>query len=258
MAFHLAAFWENIDPAGALANVAAALGEQVLFINGDDIRVPDDLTQVIAAAACVGQTTTVGARVSSPSLRRFVNFDISPINGGGDGDVEPSSPHAIMDLRANPIQLDPGESLNAEIDSNQTDADDQSVLVWLADGPIQPVAGSPVHTVRCTAAITAVAGAWTNGQLTFGQDLPSGVYQVVGMRAQGATLIAARLVFRGGSARPGVLGCDVATDQEWPAFRRGGLGVFGEFETNTPPTLDVLANDADTAQVVHLDLVKLS
>ena len=256
--FHLAAFWENIDPAGALANVAAALGEQVLFINGDDIRVPDDLTQVVAAAAVVGQTTTVGARVSSPSLRRFVNLDISPLNDGTDGDCLPTSPHAVQDLRGNPIQLDPGESLNAEIDSNQTDADDQSVIVWIADGPIQPVAGVPVHTVRCTGAITAVIGTWTNGQLTFGQDLPSGTYQVIGMRAQGTTLVAARLVFRGGSARPGVLGSTDANDLEWPHFRRGGMGVFGEFETNTPPTLDVLCNDADTAQVIHLDLVKLS
>lgn len=257
MAFHLAAFWENIDQAGTLQALAAAAGEQVLFTTGDEIRVPDDLVSVVAAAGIVGQTDT-RALLVSPSLRDIFNIDLSPLNDGTDGDCVPSVPHRVHDLRSSPIALSAGESLTAETNANQTDADDQSVLVWLADGPIAPVAGVEVHALRATAAVTCIAGAWTNGALTFLQTIPVGDYQVVGLRAEGATLIAARLVFRGGGWRPGVMGSVGRADEAWPGFRNGGFGVFGEFHSTVPPTMDFLANDADTAQRVILDLVKLS
>lgn len=253
--FHTIAFWENIDPAAVLQNITAAGGESVLFTTGDDIRIPDDLTQLVLAAPVVGQTG-VECRLVSPSLRRIVNPQLIPVNGFADGDVLPETTHIIHDWRRNPIPLDAGESLNAQIDSDQTNADDQSVVLWLADGPITPIEGQAIYPVRCTAAITAVVGTWTNGQLTFTQDLPVGTYAVVGMRAAGTTLIAARLVFRGGAARPGVLGSVALDALAWPGFRYGGMGVFGEFETNTPPSIDVLCNDADTAQVITLDLIK--
>ena len=256
MAFHLAAFWENIDQAGTLQPLTAAAGEQVLFTTGDEIRVPDGLASIVAAAGIVGQTNT-RALLVSPSLRDVFNIDISPLNDGGDGDCLPSAAHQVLDLRSSPVALSAGESLTAETNANQTDADDQSVLVWLADGPIAPVSGSEVHALRATAAITATAGAWSNGALTFLQTIPVGTYAVVGMRAEGTTLVAARLVFRGGGWRPGVMGSVNAQDEGWAGFRNGGFGIFGEFHSTVPPTLDVLCNDADTAQRVILDLVKI-
>jgi hypothetical protein len=254
--FHTAAFWESIDHAGALGEIAAAAGEQVLFVTGDDIRVPDDVSQLVAAAPVLALGANEG-RLVSPSLRRIVNPQLVPINSLTDGNVEPQTPHVVHDWRRNPIPLSPGESLNALCDCNSTAAADQSIVVWLADGPITPVEGVPIYPVRCTGAATLVAGAWTNGALTFAQDLPSGRYAVVGFRAQGATLVAARLVFRGGSARPGVLGTDVESDDDWAGFRYGQFGIFGEFDANTPPTFDALANDADTAQEFVLDLTPL-
>lgn len=254
--FHLAAFWESIDQAAAHTELAAALGEQVLFISGDDIRVPDDVSQVVAVAAMVA-TLATRAELVSPSLRRGAGFDIGEFNSLTDGNVEPASPPTIVDLRSNPIQLDPGESLNALSNANPTAAADQSILVWLADGPIAPLGGQVIRSVRATGAISAGAGQWTNGALTFTRDLPVGNYAVVGLRAQGATMVGARLVFRGGSARPGVLASDVESDLGWPGFRFGGMGVFGEFHSNTPPTVDVLCNDADATQAFVLDLVAL-
>lgn len=257
MPVHLAAFWENIDQAGADANIAAAAGEQVLFTTGDEIRVPDEVSQIVAAAANVALNAN-HAQLVSPSLRDIFNVDIVPLNSLTDGNVEPQSPPAIYDLRRSPLPLEPGESLTTVSDANPAAAADQSVLVWLADGPIQPVEGVPIYSLRCTAAITAGVGSWTNGALTFTQTIPVGTYQVVGMRAQGATLVAARLVFRGGGWRPGVLGVDIESDLDWEGFRFGRFGVFGEFHSTVPPTLDVLCNDADTAQEIVLDLVKVS
>lgn len=254
--FHTCAFWENIDQAGTHQELAAALGEQVLFFTGDDIRIPDDVSQIVAVAANIA-TAANRAELVSPSLRRGAGFDIVPLNSLTDGNVEPQSPALVLDLRQNPIQLDPGESLNGLADANPTAAADQSIIVWLADGPIEMVTGAQIRSVRATGAITAVAGAWTNGALTFARDLPVGNYQVVGLRAQGATLVAARLVFRGGSARPGCIGSDIESDDDDLLFRYGKFGVFGEFHSNTPPTIDVLCNDADTAQELILDVVQV-
>jgi hypothetical protein len=255
--FHLAAFWENIDQAGVLQPLTAAAGEQVLFTTGDEIRVPDGLEQLILAAGIVGQTDT-RALLVSPSLRDVFNVDISPLNDGTDGDCLPSVPQRVVDLRSSPIALEAGESLTAETNANQTDADDQSVLAWLSDGPIVPVTGVPIYALRATAAITAIAGSWTNGALTFLQTIPVGNYQVVGLRGEGVTLVGIRLVFRGGGWRPGVMGSVGRADEAWDGFRNGGMGVFGEFHSTVPPTVDVLCNDADTAQRVILDLVKVS
>lgn len=257
MAFHLAAFWESIDHAGAAGGITAAAGEQVLFTTGDEIRVPDDVNQIVAVAAMLPLGANFG-RLISPSLRDVANIDILPVNGLNDGNVEPDSPAKITSYAQNPIPLETGESLTAECDCNPTAAADQSILVWLADGPISPVSGQVIHSVRCTAAITAGVGSWTNGALTFGQTLPVGTYAVVGMRAQGATLVAARLVFRGSGIRPGVIGSDSEADDTNAYFRRGNFGVFGEFHSTVQPTVDILCNDADTAQEFVLDLVKLS
>lgn len=257
MAFHLAAFWENIDAAGAEANLAAALGEQTLFTTGDEIRIPEGASQIVAVAAMCGLGANF-ARLISPSLRDFVNLDIVPINGLTDGNVEPDSPAKVHYLGNNPIPLAPGESLTATTDSDTAAAADQSILVWLADGPLQPVDGQQIHPLRATAAITAGVGSWTNGVLTLGQVLPVGNYAIVGMRAQGATLVAARLAFRGVGWRPGVIGSDIESDDTNGYFRYGKSGVFGEFHSTVPPTVDVLCNDADTAQEFILDLVKLS
>lgn len=257
MGFHLAAFWENIDHAAAADFIAAALGEQVLFTTGDEIRVPDDVTQIVAVAAMLPLGAN-RAQLISPSLRDVANLDIVPINGLNDGNVEPDTPAKIAYYGENPIPLETGESLTVTCDCNPVAAADQSVLVWLADGPLPKLTGQVIHSIRCTGAITAVAGAWTNGALVFGQTLPVGNYAVVGMRAQGATLVAARLVFRGSGNRPGVIGTDIEGDDSNGHFRRGDAGVFGEFHSTVQPTVDILCNDADTAQEFVLDLVKLS
>ena len=99
------------------------------------------------------------------------------------------------------------------------------------------------------------AGSWVNTALTFNSTLPSGTYQVVGMRAEGANLVAARLVFVGGQFRPGVAAASAANLALFNRFRNGQIGVFGAFDVNQPPTLDCLGV-TDTSQEVVLDLIK--
>lgn len=252
--FHTAAFLESVDPAGVF-NALTALADQQLTIAGDDLRVPE-LSSVIAVAGGIETAAESFLRLSSPSLRIRGLFQVEPFNTGAAAAIEPASPHRVCDLRRIPLPLVRNESLNAETDSNPAAAQIQWCIVWFAGAAPAPVEGG-IFTVRATNGSTLVAGVWTNGALTFIEDLPRGRYQVVGMRARSAGLVAARLSFVGGRWRPGCLGTDAQDDIEHPMFRYGGLGVWGEFDDLEPPTVDFLSVSADTAQDVYLDLIQI-
>jgi len=147
--------------------------------------------------------------------------------------------------------------LNAQAAEDGAGAQISNALAWLSDGPIAPVTGI-MRTVRTTCAITLTAYAWSNGALTFDQTLPAGRYQIVGMRAESTGLIAARLVTPASPWRPGVIGFDAESDVEPDRFRYGRCGVFSEFDHDAPPTVDFLSVSADTAETVHLDLIKIA
>lgn len=254
MAFTTIAYAQAVDPAGAYVQLAAPNDPHVT-VNTPRILVPT-LDQVVAVAAQVETAVAPRARLVAPSLLERARFQIVPFNGGAGGGVLPGTPQAVADLRQTPIQLVKGEALTAEILSNPAVSQSQSVVVWLADGPIAPVVG-PAFTVRATATTTLVVNSWTNVSLTFDEDLPRGRYQVVGFRPESTGMIAGRLVFVGGGFRPGALGCDVGTDIQNPMFRMGGMGSYGEFEDVEPPTVDCLALTADTAEVFFLDLIQI-
>ena len=249
MALHLAGFYEDIDPGGALVNIAG-IADQALTVTGDDVRVPSELPFLVGAAGLIGDASGARCQVSSPSLRRLANIDVAPFPLA---DVYGDPPEADIHPR-NAIQLRGDEALNFLVNSNPAAAELHHGFVWLADGPVPEVSGE-VFTVRATAAVTAVVGTWVNGGLTFDQDLPVGNYQVVGMRCEMAGAVAARLVFVGGAWRPGCLAVVSEDDNDLPVFRQGRMGVWGQFHTNTPPTVDFCAASAAVTPAVYLDII---
>jgi hypothetical protein len=103
-----------------------------------------------------------------------------------------------------------------------------------------------------------VKGAWVNGAITFLQTLSAGRYAIVGMRAQASNAVAARLVFQEVSHRPGVLAVAADGYPDIKALRYGGFGVFGEFEHDVPPTVDILANaSAPVSLELNFDLIQV-
>ena len=252
--FTTVAFYESVDQAAAYVALNAVPDQHVRVV-GDDIQIPT-LSNVVAIAAGVETAAANRARLVSPSLRVRSNFQITPTNGQAAAAVEPNDAHNVVDLRTSPLALVVGEQLNVEAFANPAAAQVQWGVVWLADGPIVPINGA-IFTVRTTSATALVAGTWTNVAITFDEDLPRGRYQLVGMRPVSAGIIAARAVFVGGSARPGVLGCDAVTDYGHEMWRLGQMGVFGEFEDVEPPTMDALAVSADATQEYWLDLIQL-
>lgn len=225
--------------------------DPTLRIAGNDFYVPATLNQVVACAAMVNSATaTVRAQLQSPSLRALLNFDINPIvNGLVFGNLPPSAR-----FWQTPLQLVTNEPLDCYIQNGANVMN--RALVILADGPIKPVQGK-IYTVRATGSASLVTATWVNTQLTFSQTLPSGTYQVVGFRAWSANLVAARIYFVGSPWRPGSFGLNTAANNEWPDFRYGNTGVWGQFDNTVPPTVDCLGI-TDTAQEFEFDLIKVS
>lgn len=250
--FHLGAFFEDIDPAGALVNIAA-VREEMIFTSGDDYRVPEGLSHVVGAAAIIGDASGVRAQLAAPSLRMIANLDIEPVVVGAD--VFGSPPEVLFHPNS-AIPLTPDEALTFLVESDPAVPEAHYGLVFLSDGPQVAVTGD-IIAIRATAAITQIVTGWVNGNLTFAQTLPAGRYQVIGLRVRSTDAVAARLVFPAQVARPGVACVNALGDTDPSAFRFGRFGVFGEFPHTIPPTLDVLGGVA-TAQVIHLDLLKVA
>jgi len=250
---HLAAFYSSVDPAGVLTALAG-VNDQVLNVSGNNVRIPPGMN-FVAGAACtaVAGTAFLGGQIQAPSLRDMWYPDIGMIDVGIGWD-QVISP--VMWYGDNAFELVPAEDMNFFINTNPAAAEATYGLVWLSDGAPQPVQGD-IKTVRCTASITQVAGSWVNGALTFTQTLPYGDYQVVGLRAAGTATVAVRLVFPGGIWRPGTVGLDGATLTGLPQLMQGAAGDLGVFNTNVPPSVDVMGSAGATTFNIWLDLIKV-
>lgn len=245
---HSVMYFANID-AAVLANISA-VADPTVNVQGDNIRVPNVMDMVGGIHALGGNITL--AQLLAPSLRTIVNIDVAPVDVAN----EPTSPATWTNYFDSPIQLQAGENMRFQgaEDGGTTQI---SGLIHLVDGPRTPVKG-PIHTVRGTGATTLTIDVWSNVAVTLDQALPAGNYQLVGMRAVGATLLAARVVVPGYPWRPGCSGYDAVSDIEDPIFRNGGLGVWAPFDNVQLFSVDCLSIAADTAQTFFFDIIKTS
>lgn len=250
MTFHTIAWSEAILNSGTLQPIAAVPDPQV-FTDGDDFRIPQGMENLLAAWALGLEVTR--ARIVAPSLRAFINHELGPkiaAENPADGDLN----QLLTWVRA-PLPLAVGEFVNFESDAGDAGTGDVTCVALIGEGPVQPRDGE-MRTVRATAAIAGGQRVWSDGNITFSEDLPAGRYQVVGGRCEADNPGAWRLIFREGGPRPGSLSIPTDAGSDIMGQRMGGWGVWGEFDINQPPTLEVLSLlAAGTAQVLYLDLM---
>jgi hypothetical protein len=250
MAFHLVAFHANQDEAGAYTNVAP-ITDPTVTINGNYLYVP--VLNKLLGVYVAGGSTATGAYLQSPSLRRLLNLDIIPIEQA----ITPTGDESFQFFGDNPITLDQYEGLEAYLKADPAAAERHTVLVWFGDAAVVPVGGD-IRTIRADASISATVGAWTSGALTFRQTLPVGTYRVVGASCYGAGLVAFRFIPVGYAWRPGGLAITNRGAKAHDKQRNGGMGAWFDFDSKTPPTLEVLAASANSAQEVYLDVIKVA
>lgn len=247
--FTIIAFSESQDPATAFAKVAG-VPDQHVKVQGDGIYIME-FNRLMGGMACLG-TTAAECRLISPSLRRINPHYIAPVDLAlyPDGYV-----HHVVSPRIS-IPLDINEALECEENSDPAAAERHTIVVWLADREIQPVAGR-IFTVNVNITLALVAGAWAFSEIDFVDELPVGQYSIVGMRAVIATAVAIRLVPIAAHNRPGApCVCNKEYDLD-KVFRFGNLGVFCQFPTTQPPGVEVLSSAAAAPATyeVYLDLL---
>ena len=250
---HLAGYYSNVDPAGAYTALAA-IQDPAINTRGNDIRIASQIPFILAAAGLTAAAVFTSAQLRSPSLRTLNNMFIRPlVNAVVFGD-----PEELLTFPANPRGVVTAEDLQFWVDSTPgAGVEPHYGLVWFSDG-VRDQVGGEIFSVGATGASAQAAGTWVNSPITFDQALPSGTYNVVGMRCESANGIAARLVFPGGGAESFRPGCPTTPSAFIPdigSFRRGELGGWGSFSQDNPPSLDVLGI-TQTAQVLTLDLIK--
>ena len=229
-----------------------ACKDQHVRVTGDIIYVPE-LNNLLGVYVAGGSIANEGY-LSSPSLRRIALLDLRPIQRG----VKPSGWESVHLHPLHPIPLESNEGMEIYLKETTTTSQVRTGVVFLADGAISPILGEIV-SVYASATITSVVGEWVNGAITFRQTLPVGRYQIVGARCEGASIIAFRFVFIGGKWRAGGIGCGDCGAHDVEVQRYGGLGVWGEFDHLTPPTVELLGSVAEAqSPELYLDLIKIA
>lgn len=242
--------WTASQDSAVMINLAA-IPDPHVRVEGNNIIVPPAVPML--GVAWANGVNLDRAQFQSPSLRRVLNLEISPVNIG----AALLSPLPLWKAYEHPIQLDPNEALSVVASESGAGATRQNVFACIFDKPVEPINGD-IRSVRVTAATTLGAFGWTNASLTFDQSLPAGRYQMVGGRFRSASLLAWRAVFVGYTWRPGAPGWVTDAQVDPYLFRSGGLGVWGEFDHNLPPTIDFFASAADTSETGVLDLIKIA
>lgn len=243
---------EDLAAVDAYQNVLGAKDQHVKVVD-DRIYVPP-LNKLVFAAA---RGELFRARLKAPSLRRLAYVHINPTeNVTVTGDW--GGPPLVMFQGNSPLPLVVGEGLEAEIYDFGAGAGVMSVIVGLADAPLTPVHGE-IWTIRATATPTVVIDSWANAEITFEQTLPVGRYQIVGALCSGTDINAFRFSPIGAMYRPGGVALRSTQLTGPPEFRKGGIGVWCEFDSLTPPSIDVIGETAgDQGVVIFMDLIKIA
>lgn len=228
-----------------------AVQDQTVFTEGKDVRIPPDRNYYLGGLT-VNEINDVNfAALEAPSLRPLSNQYISrAVNQASIALTSWPIDYQFL----SPRQLRVTESMQYLINETGGAATDLYGVVWMGDGPQQDVSGE-IFSTRLTAAVQQVEGAWTAGNMVFTEALPVTDYQVVGMRVEAATGVAARLIFSNSEIRPGTIMHNVVGDIDAQMFRKGRSGVWGQFDINQPPRLEVLGGTA-AVQNVYLDLIR--
>src|SRR5258708_28215850 len=145
MPFHLAAWWQSVNPAGAFVSLTG-VPDPVLTVAGANVQVPI-LDRVVALAAGIETTAAQQARLAAPSRRVFVLQRIAPLQGNAAAASLPADPHHVVDHRLDPLVMVRGEQMTLDINSAPAAPQAQWGLAWLADKEI-PSANGQVLTVR--------------------------------------------------------------------------------------------------------------
>lgn len=246
---HLACFAGSIP--NGVANVQVPfVNDQILTRLNNNVILPEDGKLILAAG--IGLNLSRG-RLNTAAAR-FVGLPaLVPVNVGT---TVPNVPN-IMDYSAGPLTIPRADEIEFQSTHSGAAAQLNTYLALFQFG-FKPIPGGQTYRIRGTAAVAGAASTWLNGPITLEQTLPRGVYAIVGLDVVGTNCFAARLSIPGSPYRPGCLCRETVGAVPAPIFRNGTLGVYGQFDSTSQPSLDVLGIGAITTQEVFMDVILLT
>jgi hypothetical protein len=204
-------------------------------------------------AAYFGSTGPTRARLITPSLRQITTPFVRPMNT----DIVPGNLPGVADYRMNPLRLKALEEIQFMGMQTTGGAVVGVGLAFISKAPLVPMPAGDIYTLRGTGTTTLVAGAWSQVTVTWQDTLPQGIFAVVGGTFIGTTCLAGRCIFEDEVWRPGGIGTSAGDLNTSPIFLKGGMGEWGRFNSNRMPNIEFLANAADTAQEIYLDIIRI-
>jgi hypothetical protein len=264
MAVHTSIFYHlGLAPGDVYLPVGAIVDQVFGYRNGGHVP---SVPMSLAALAATGlntmdddTSTLTAARVQSPKTVISPAY-VRPINAVANFPDDP----AVCAFAANSVVMRSGEEISASavVKLNGTAVTCPAVIVaWFYDR-LEPVPGAESYWVPFTAPLPTVGSttAWQTLAITF-QDtttLPAGRYAILGMQLvrpdAGDTIhpvLCGRLVIPGEVLRPGVITSPSATALTPPLASDRSLGVWGHFDAQLPPSLEVFSPVSASAATLY-------
>ncbi len=253
MSWHLAAY-TGVFAAPTVSTSIPALNDQVLVIRNGDFFLTRKYDLIFAA--CMGPTID-SARLESPSLRLPTFPQIVPLNIG----VVPIAEPRIDDYSRQPFKLAVNEQLTITTIDPAAAPDQITGIVGLRES-FHPLPHGNIYKMRGTSAVTAVANVWSTIEpVTYTNDLPDGMYALVGMTYIAALAQAARCIFTSPGnqiLRPGCIGNVLVGGQPFEGFMDGRYGEWGRFDSDNIPNIEVLQDGATAVHEVELFFIQVA
>ena len=245
---HLLAFEEAV---GTVADTDLdAITDDIVTIQNSHFFPSQDL-KLVWAFAC--GATIDRAKIVTPMLRQITPPFIRPVNLG----AAPISQQDVADYSEYPFQLRRNEEIAVELTSAIAMGTEQSFALLGVTQGLMPVPQGDIFTIRGTSTTAGVANTWVTTAMTWADTLPEGRYAVVGLDVVGAVEIAARLIFEEQTWRPGCVGNVLVSNQAPSIFRKGRLGVWGQFNNYAFPQVQILNTTTTAVHTAYMDLIRV-
>lgn len=246
--FHTVGFFVNT---GATADTNVPPIQDSIITITNSHYLPQRNGKILYAVAL--GTLLLRAKMITPSWRQFTTPFIRPIIGTALTANDPN----VADYRNNPLGFKALEEIQIAVTNSGAGPTDTSAFLGVEMSPSRPMPIGDIYTMRATSTTTAVVNTWTQIVMTWADTLPAGRYALVGMNHWSASGQSARAIFEEQSWRPGCISSNTAIQRSHLMFDKGGLGVWGEFDGNRMPNIEVCCGAADTAHEVFIDLVRI-
>lgn len=210
------------------------VADVLIRTNNNVIQLSDDWQVFASRFGGIGLTRL---RLSSAQsrIRGYPNLDpFAAVALGGDLPI-------MNDMRDNPIQLYNGENVTLQATNGASNI--ANGCLFMSRDPLnfnQPPNGLRWCSFTCVGA--GVANVWSSTMnVVLDDDLEAGNYAVYGLRFYEATTYFARLVFKNQVERPGCVANQAKTQRAMDVMG-DNFGMYGTFQSITPPFIEVVAN----------------